>query len=72
MAALNLLKLEDRQHQENADSFSAKVISIASWKVLKFNERLLERFSHYLGLDFSCIKSRPDFEQFCNYGAIAA
>ena len=68
MTALNLLKLEDRQHQ----SGGGKVISIASWKIRKANAHLLERFSAYLGLDFSLIKSRPDFEQLCNYGAIAA
>lgn len=68
MTALNLLKLEDRQHQ----SGRGKVISIASWKIRKANVHLLERFSSYLGLDFSNIKSRPDFEQLCNYGAIAA
>ena len=68
MTALNLLKLEDRQHQ----SGGGKVISIASWKIRKANAHLLERFSSYLGLDFSRIKSRPDFEQLCNYGAIAA
>ena len=65
MTALNLLKLEDRQA-------GGKVISIASWKIRKANVHLLERFSSYLGLDFSHIKSRPDFEQLCNYGAIAA
>ena len=68
MTALNLLKLEDRQYH----SGGRKVISIASWKIPKANAHLLERFSSYLGLDFSYIKSRPDFEQLCNYGAIAA
>ena len=68
MTALNLLKLEDRLHQ----SAGSKIISIASWKIRKANAHLLERFSSYLGLDFSSIKSRPDFEQLCNYGAIAA
>lgn len=68
MTALNLLKLEDRQYH----SGSSKVISIASWKTRKANAHLLERFSSYLGLDFSNIKSHPDFEQLCNYGAIAA
>ena len=69
MTTLNLLKLED-QSQEGSEP--NKVISIASWKVRKANEHLLERFSSYLGLDFSSIKSRPDFDDFCNYGAIAA
>ena len=44
MAALNLLKLEDRKHQ----SGSRHVISIASWKIRKANAHLLERFSSYL------------------------
>ena len=65
MTALNLFKLEDRYR-------GSKVISISSWKIRKANAHLLERFSSYLGLDFSHIKSRPDFEQLCNYGAIAA
>jgi hypothetical protein len=67
MTALNLLKLDDRQHQ----SGGRKVLSIASWKTRRANAHLLERFSSYLGLDFNEIKSRPDFDQLCNYGAIA-
>ncbi len=69
MTALNLLKLEDRQRTQDAHR---SVISIASWKVRKFNQHLLERFSSILGLDFSLIKSSPAFETLCNYGAIAA
>lgn len=69
MTALNLLKLEDRQHA--ADS-PRSPISIASWKIRKFNEHLLERFSSLLGLDFTSIKSNPLFASLCNYGAIAA
>lgn len=71
MTALNRLKLEDRQHQTHRTGNSGKVISIASWKIRKANAHLLERFSSYLGLDFSYIKSHPDFEQLCNYGTIA-
>lgn len=69
MTALNLIKLEDRLLHNNTRS---NVISIASWKIRKANEHLLEHFSSHLGLDFNSIKSRPDFEQLCNYGAIAA
>lgn len=69
MTALNLLKLEDRQLTEGNPR---SVISIASWKIRKFNEHLLEHFSSMLGLDFSLIKSSPEFETLCNYGAIAA
>jgi hypothetical protein len=69
MTALNLLKLEDRQNNVDSDR---RVISIASWKVRKFNEHLLQRFSDMLGLDFSSIKSNPAYETLRNYGAIAA
>jgi len=69
MTALNLLKLEDRQRNQGADR---SVISIASWKIRKFNEHLFKRFSSYLGLDFSLIKANPEFENLCNYGSIAA
>lgn len=69
MTALNLLKLEDRQHQAGSNR---RVISIAGWKTRKINTHLLERFSSYLGLDFNRIKSRPDFEEMCHYGAIAS
>lgn len=48
MTALNLLKLEDRQRNQGADR---SVISIASWKIRKFNEHLLKRFSSYLGVE---------------------
>jgi hypothetical protein len=71
MTALNLIKLEDRQHKQDTNNKS-NVISIASWKIRKFNAHLLERFSSDLGLDFNTIKSRPEFETLCNYGAIAA
>lgn len=69
MTALNLIKLEDRQHAPNSDH---PVISIASWKPRKFNEHLLKRFSSMLGLDFTSIKSNPAYETLRNYGAIAA
>jgi len=68
MTALNLLKLEDRQQL----SGDRRVISIARWRTFKANAHLLERFSSYLGLDFNRIKSRPDFDEMCHYGAIAS
>jgi len=70
LAALNLLRLEDRQ--QAVEGSDRHVISIASWKTRKFNAHLLEKFSCHLGLDFTAIKSRPDFAALCNYGAIAA
>jgi hypothetical protein len=69
MTALNLLKLEHRQQTDSADR---SVISIASLKIRKFNEHLLERFCSILGLDLSSIKSMTEFTSLCNYGAIAA
>jgi len=68
MTALNRLKLEDRQ---SAPDSKRRVISIANWKIRKANAHLLERFSSWLGLDFSLIKSRSDFDSLCNYGTIA-
>jgi len=67
MTALNLIKLEDRQQNFNT---KRKAISIASWKIRKANAHILERFSSILGLDFSFIKSTPEFETLCNYGTI--
>jgi hypothetical protein len=69
MTALNLIKLEDRQHAPNSEGH---VISIMSWKIRKFNEHLLQRFSDMLGLDFSSIKSNPEYETLQNYGTVAA
>jgi len=70
LTTLNLLRLEDRQ--QAGEGAGRNVISIASWKTRKFNAHLLERFSCHLGLDFTAIKSSPDFAALCNYGAIAA
>ena len=69
LSALNLLKLEDRRqkctHQET-------VISIASWKRKKFNQHLMLRLFERLGLSRDCKKTAIVFEQFSDYGAIAA
>ena len=69
LAALNLLRLEDRQ--QALEGSGRNIISIASWKTRKFNAHLLERFSCHLALDFTAIKSSPVFATLCNYGAIA-
>jgi len=42
LAALNLLRLEDRQ--QALEGAGRNVISIANWKTRKFNAHLLERF----------------------------
>lgn len=72
LAALNLLRLEDRQYHLEEHINGRNIISIASWKIRKFNAHLLERFSCHLKLDFTAIKSTPVFTDLCNYGAIAA
>ena len=69
LTALNCLKLEDR-HQAHDDD--EHVISIASWKIRKFNEHQLERILSTLGVDLSSIKLSPHYEDLINYGAIAA
>lgn len=72
LAALNLLRMEDRQHHPDANADGRNVISIASWKIRKFNAHLLERFSCHLKLDLTVIKSTQAFSDLCNYGVIAA
>lgn len=69
LTALNLMKIEDRQCQQTE---SASVISIASWKRRKFNQHLMVRLFDKLALDLSCQKVRTVYQQFSDYGAIAA
>ena len=70
LAALNLLRLEDRQ--QAAEGAGSNVISIASWKIRKFNAHLLERFSCHLALLY-CHKIQSSLcSPMYNYGAIAA
>ena len=69
MTALNFLKLEDRQQRHDDKEH---VISIASWKIRKFNAHQLERIISTLGLDLSSIKLHPHYEDLINYGTIAA
>jgi IS4 transposase len=69
MTALNLIKMQDRQLTERSEG---RVISILSWKIRKFNEHLLERFSSKLGLDLTLIKSNPEYKILINYGTIGA
>ncbi|MBN2066821.1 MAG: IS4 family transposase, partial [Candidatus Thermoplasmatota archaeon] len=68
LTALNFLKIEDRQQAPEGD---VHVISIASWKVRKFNEHQLERIISTLGFDLSSIKLSPHYENLINYGTIA-
>ena len=69
LTALNLIKLEDRRHK---DTDRPTVISIASWRRKKSNENLIDRLFDRLGLDRSCEKVSQVYDQFRDYGAIAA
>jgi len=69
LTALNFLKFEDRQQVPENDDH---VISIASWKVRKFNEHQLARIISTLGFDLNSIKLHPHYEELINYGTIAA
>ena len=65
--ALNLIKLEDRI---TSGVDTQKVISIASWKRLKFNQRYMKLLFCHLGLELKQQKILCTFNKFSNYGAI--
>ena len=67
MTALNLIRIQDRQLTEKSEG---RVISVLSWKIRKFNEHMLERFSSKLGLNLTLIKSNREYENLINYGTI--
>lgn len=69
LTALNVLKLEDRRDKNTDDP---TVISIASWRRKKFNEDLMDRLFDRLELDRNCEKVAQVYDEFSNYGAIAA
>lgn len=67
MSALNPARIEERQL---ATGFH--VISVASYKIRKFNQHLLQRFSSLLRLDLTSIQSHSLYEELINYGVINA
>lgn len=69
LTTLNLIKLEDRR---NKGTNRPTVISIASWRRKKCNENLMDRLFERLGLDRSCEKVAQIYNEFSDYGAIAA
>jgi hypothetical protein len=69
LTALNLLKLQDRK---NKRTDGPTIISIASWRRKKFNENLMNRLFDRLELDRKCEKVARVYDEFSNYGAIAA
>ena len=68
MTALNFIKLQDRLQ----GNFNERhTISVASWKTRHANIYLLERFSSWLGFDFTSIKYKNGFDALCNYGVLS-
>jgi hypothetical protein len=66
--ALNLIKLEDRM---TSGIETQKVISIASWKRLKFNQRYMKLLFCHLGLELKQQKILCIFNKLSNYGVIS-
>ena len=64
---LNLIKLEDRI---TSGVETQKVISIASWKRLKFNQRYMKLLFCHLGFELKQQKILCTFNKFSDYGAI--
>ena len=69
LSALSLLKLEDRLGKQ---THSETVISIASWKRIKFNEEFLKRIFCNLGLTLRCDKIRKLYTEYRQFGVITA
>jgi hypothetical protein len=69
LSALNLAKLDARQHHSRPTPF---VFSLASVKRRMLNQHLLDRFILNSDLQPSQIKSHPNYSSLCNYGVIAA
>ena len=69
LMALNTLKIEDALSKK---SFKKSVISIASWKRIKFNENYMESIFSKLEIDRNDEKYNKIFDEFRYYGAIAA
>jgi hypothetical protein len=69
LTALNLAKYEDQLQQSNPQEPS-EPFSMSSIKRRAFNTYLLEQFIAMLGLDPTCIKSSPNFEELCSLGII--
>lgn len=69
LTALNLAKWEAYQQHNSNEPF---VFSFASYKRRKLNHHLLERFILNLGLDETLIKSHPNYQSLCDYGALVS
>lgn len=69
ITALNVLKIEDCIAK---GSFSQSVISIASWKCVKFNKHYLSGILNMLEISKDDDKYTAVYDAFSDYGAIAA
>jgi hypothetical protein len=67
--ALNLARVQAQQQHNSKTDF---VFSMASVKRCALNQHLLERFILELELDSTSIKSHPSYQTLQNYGMIAA
>lgn len=67
MTVLNLLKIEDRKIKNTSKQ---TVISIASWKRLKFNQNLIKRVFSKLGFDWSSNKVTAVYNELSQYGVL--
>ena len=69
LATLNRVRAEDLGRQQGQEP---PAFSMASWKQLHFNERLLDLFMEHLALDPTWVKNHACYEELRTYGAIAA
>lgn len=69
ITTLNLIKLEDRRV---ADTSEKKIISIESWKRRKANQQLMNLIFDTLEIDRNNKKVVRIYEEFSNFGCIAA
>lgn len=69
LSAVNLLRLEDRQHQMDTEN---RVISIQTWKRRKYNEKLMKDIFVELDGELSEEKMSWLLKKFSSFGTIAA
>ena len=67
--ALNMMKLEDRRLAATEEE---RVISIESWRRKKLNQHLMDRLFSRLKIDVTDKKVKAIYEEFSDFGRIAA
>jgi len=68
LTALNVAKLQDHELQANKDTQHA--FSITNWSRIYHVEIVINRFISMFGLDPTCIKSHPDFNNMLAFGNV--